>query len=374
MKTRRIAIVSDAVMPFNNGGKEMRIHHLTQGLVQHGFQVDIYTMQWWEKGNTYSENGVTFHAICRLHPLYAGTRRSISQAILFGLSCLKMVRYNYDILEVDHMPYFPLFSMKLVALIKHRPLYATWHEVWGKAYWQSYLGRYLGLLAYSLERLSVMMPNHIIVVSKQTQQELRSVLRFRGPMTLISNAVDTKGIGAIPKSATSTDILYAGRLLSHKNVDLLIKAIHQIVPEFPDLYCEIIGGGPEKGALATLIQDLDLTKHVVMRGLLPSNNDVIAQMKSTKIFASPSSREGFGITILEALACGSRVVTVNHPGNAGRFLVDEAHGTVCEPTVDSLATALSKELRLASKQSRTEATQQYDWSASAKKLSEAYAS
>lgn len=374
MKTRRIAVVSDAVMPFNKGGKEKRIHHLTQELVRLGFQVDIYTMRWWGKGDTYAENGVTFHAIGRLRPLYAGSRRSIPQAVLFGLSCLKMVRYDYDILEVDHMPVFPLFSMKLVALVKRRPLYATWHEVWGRRYWQGYLGTCKGLLAYYLERASVLMPDHVIAVSEQTQQQLRAMLHYRGPVTLIRNAVDVRQIAAVRPAAEPADILYVGRLLEHKNVDLLIKAVARIRPDFPNVRCMVIGGGPERKRLEKLIKELKLTANVVMRGVVPSNNDVVAQMKAAKVFVSPSSREGFGITVLEALACGSRVVTVDCPDNAARFLVEPGRGTVCELTVAGLAGALRKELTLASNGPRAAAADEYDWSTSAKKLSEAYAS
>lgn len=375
MKTLKIAVVSDAVMPFHRGGKEMRIFHLTQELVRQGFQVDIYTMKWWDGGKTYQENGITYHAISRKYALYAGSRRSIPQAVLFGLSCLKMVRYDFDILEVDHMPVFPLFSAKVVSILKRRPIYATWHEVWGKSYWQTYLGTYKGLLAYFLERFSVLMPNHIVAVSEQTQQQLRAVLHYRGPISLVGNAVDVKQIQAIPSAKNKVDILYVGRLLSHKNVDLLINAIHKIQPEYPDVRCAIIGTGPEENALTKQIQKLGISKNVHLMGFVASDDDVKAQMKSATIFASPSVREGYGITVLEALSCGSRIVTVNAPDNAARFLVTEANGTVCEPTVDQLAAALIKELRAAKKAHvRNPKIDKYDWSFSAKQLGEAYAS
>ena len=375
MKTLKIAVVSDAVMPFHKGGKEMRIYHLTKELVRLGFQVDIYTMKWWGEGKTYQENGITYHAISRRYALYAGSRRSIPQAVLFGLSCLKMLRYDFDILEVDHMPVFPLFSSKIVSILKRRPLYATWHEVWGKRYWQTYLGTYKGVLAYCLERLSVIMPNHIIAVSEQTQQQLRLILRYHGPISLVGNAVDTKQISAIPPAKNTVDVLYVGRLLSHKNVDLLVRAVGQIKPAFPNIQCVIVGTGPEEAALKDLIKKLKLSDHVRMLGFVASDEDVKAQMKSSKVFVSPSSREGYGITVLEALTCGSRIVTVNASENAARFLVNEANGTVCEPTVDDLARALTKELqKTPAIKSSFIGLDAYDWSFSAKRLSEAYAS
>ena len=49
---------------------------------------------------------------------------------------------------------------------------------------------------------------------------------------------------------------------------------------------------------------------------------LIGYMKSSKVFVLPSTREGFGMVVIEANACGIPVVTVNHPMNAAVDLVD----------------------------------------------------
>ena len=63
-------------------------------------------------------------------------------------------------------------------------------------------------------------------------------------------------------------------------------------------------------------------------------------MKSAKVFVNPSTREGFGITALEALACGIPVVTVNHPANAIRELLSEKNGFTCSLSEKDLAGTL----------------------------------
>ena len=96
-KKLKIAIVSDAVYPYNIGGKEKRIYELTTRLAKKGHQVTIYTMKWWEGtrqhplGSSVTHEGVRFEAISPLYPLYDGERRSIKEAIMFALNCFKLI-------------------------------------------------------------------------------------------------------------------------------------------------------------------------------------------------------------------------------------------------------------------------------------------
>lgn len=340
MKRLRIAIVSDAVAPFNKGGKETRIAHLTDEFIKLGHQVDIYTMKWWDGGKTTTVNGVNYHAISKLHKLYAGDVRSIKSGVLFGIATLQMMRYKFDILEVDHMPFFPIYSAKVVAILKRKKLYATWHEVWGKEYWNEYLGGAKGYIAALIEKYSIYMPNHISAVSTHTLGELRTKLNYRGSAALAINGIDYKKIQKIKAARKEYDVLFAGRLLAHKNVDVLIESINMLKKDMPGITCAIVGDGPEFKSLETKIKKLKLDKNIFMLGFLPKEEDVYAYMKSSSVFVLPSSREGFGITVLEAHASGAHVVTVNEPSNAAQFLVEKDYGLVVDLDAKSIARAI----------------------------------
>lgn len=370
---RTIAVVSDSVLPFNKGGKETRILHLTQELARLGHNVHIYTMQWWDGGSTYRQSGITYHAISKRYPLYAGQRRSIKQGLLFGLATLKLLRYNFDLLEVDHMPYFPLFSAKLVSIVKRRPMYATWHEVWGRAYWSKYLGP-AGLIAYLIERASVHLPDAIIAVSPHTQNQLRTVLGYRGPLHLVPNGTDHAAIQTIAPASEKSDIIYAGRLLAHKNVDLLVKAVARLRTVQPDIRCLIVGDGPEYAAIQGLIKAHELQRNVIMKGFVPTSEVVFSLMKSSKVFVLPSVREGFGISVIEAFACGLPVITVEHPDNAARHLIRDGLGIVCDPNVTSLTRALRTVLKESPVTAPVDETFAFAWSDAAGALAEVYAS
>jgi len=366
----RIALVSDAVLPFHKGGKEARIDHLAHALVGLGHDVHIYTMKWWDGPNkTYEYDGITFHALSKLYPLYVGKRRSFKEGILFGLACFGMLRYDWDILEADHMPYFPLFSLRIVNLFKRKPFYATWHEAVGLKAWRSYIGTPAGTVAYVLERLALSMPQHIIVVSDRTRDLLKQEFGYKKPMTLVANGIDYADIAAAKPAALKSDIMYAGRMVRHKRVDLLLDAVAIFVKTMPKLRVAIVGSGPALEDIKAQVKRLNLEQNVTVTGRLEHNTDVFSYMKSSKVFVSPSTREGFGITILEAYAAGLRVVTVRHPDNAAQYLITPETGAVSELNAEDLAEAIRDQL----KQKKLSIDgEQFDWSHSVEALKKAY--
>ena len=135
-----VALVSDAIYPYFRGGKEFRYHELSARLGQRA-DVHVFTMKWWDGPSTRREGHVTFHAASRLYAMYAGQRRSFREAIFFALGCFRLLWFRFDVLEADQFPNFHIFTLRVVAWIKRKPLTVTWHEVWGRDYWRQYLGR-----------------------------------------------------------------------------------------------------------------------------------------------------------------------------------------------------------------------------------------
>ncbi len=372
----KIVFVSDAIYPYNTGGKEKRLFEVTTRLAKKGLDIHLYCMKWWCGASDKMENGVHLHAICKYYPLYSGERRSIVQAVMFGLACLKLIKEDFDIVDVDHIPHFPLFFTKLVCLLKKKKMIVTWHEVWGKDYWLEYLG-WRGIFGYLLEKLSVFMPNEIISVSKYTTKKLKNNLKSKKNIYTIPNGNDFEKIQEIKSSRRRSDIIFAGRLLKHKNVDLLIKSIQLIKEKKLKIKCLIIGDGPEKKNLEALNQKLNLKKNIKFLGFLENHDIVYALMKSSKVFLLPSTREGFGVVVIEANACGIPVIVIDHKDNAARDLIEVGkNGFVYQLDENEIAKKIIRLLKKhpdkKMKQTCKDSAREYDWDRIVSDVEEVY--
>jgi len=373
----KIAFVSDAIYPYNKGGKEKRIYEISTRLAKRGHNVHVYCMKWWKEKETHRiENGVHLHAISRYYSLYSGKRRSIKEAVMFAFACFKLIREDFDVIDVDHMPHFVLFSTKFVCILKRKKLITSWHEVWGREYWREYLGGFSNI-AYAIEKLSVLMPDEIISVSNHTTNKLKSNLKFKKKIYTIPNGNDFGKIQEIKPYRNQSDVIFSGRLLHNKNVDILIKSIELIKEKKPKIKCLIIGDGPEKKNLEVLTQKLNLEKNIKFLGFLENHDDVYALIKSSKVFVLPSTREGFGIVVIEANACGIPVITVNHKDNAAKYLIEEErNGFICQLNEEEIA---KKILRVLINNSGSEMqkvcmdlAKRYDWGKIVDEIEEVY--
>lgn len=362
----RVAFVSDAVWPYNKGGKEKRLFEISNRLVKQGRQVDIYTMKWWDGPNTIkTEQGVYLHAICKLHPLYKGERRSFTEAIFFSAACFKLMFRNFDVVDVDSMPFFPLFPMRLITWLRRKKMYATWHEVWGKQYWGQYLSGVSGRIGALTEWLAMKTPDAVISNSNYTTKQLARA-GMKKEIITVPLGVDVDTIFAVAPSEVQSDIIFGGRLLPNKNVDLLIHAVKLVKRTHKNVRCLIVGNGPERKKLEALVAELKLENNVTFFNFFEDQNELFSLMKSSKMFVLPSVREGFGLVVIEANACGIPVITTTHESNAARDLIAEGrNGYLADLDVKHIARQIRTVLREYEQMSPTETLEEqfkrYRW-------------
>jgi len=220
--------------------------------------------------------------------------RSMRLCFLHGMYLVTYHREARYHCTDQEFPYLPCFSAKFLSIKGGGDLVITWHEVWGD-YWNEYLGS-MGFAGAAVERLAIRLAGTNIAVSERTRADL-DMLGLR-EVKVVPNGIDFGRISGITPSVCESDVVYAGRLVSHKNIDLLIRAIALVKREAPDVRVLVIGEGPEGQSLMDLAKSLGLEKNVEFAGFL-DYDAMISRLKASRAFVLPSTREGFGIAALE---------------------------------------------------------------------------
>lgn len=156
----------------------------------------------------------------------------------------------------------------------------------------------------------------------------------------IPNAVPAPAVA--PADSSAKWIIAAGRLTKVKRYDLLVKAFSKVVAARPDWRLRIYGTGDatgnERNALRVLIEERGLNNHVFLMG---NANPLEPEWVKGSIAAVTSSRESFGMTIVEAMRCGVPVVSTNCPHGPREIIEDGVDGRLVPVgDVDAIADAL----------------------------------
>jgi glycosyltransferase involved in cell wall biosynthesis len=359
---KKLALVYDAVYPWMKGGGEKRFYDIATRLSKtKDYEIHMYGMKFWEGKDVIKKQGMYYHKITEAVIMYDNEKRKIGEAVKFGIGSFKLLKEDFDIIDCCGFPYFSLFPAKLACIIKKKPLYTTWHEVWGREYWREYLG-WKGIFGALIERIASMLPNKIIAVSEDTKNKLIKQLKVNPKrIVVIPNGVELAKIEKIKASKEHSDVIYAGRLISHKHVDNLIKSIIYLKEKNPSIKVIIVGDGPEMNNLKQLTKSLNLTSNITFKGYIKKSEDMLSLMKSSKVFVLPSTREGFGIVVLEANASGIPVITVNKKDNASKDLIqDGKNGYVCRLDEKDIADSILKALKKKNWKTK-EYVKKYDW-------------
>jgi glycosyltransferase involved in cell wall biosynthesis len=185
----------------------------------------------------------------------------------------------------------------------------------------------------------------ILAASAQTAERLRERVGDAVTVAVTPNGVDLGAIASVAAAPDTTDLVVVGRLLEHKRVDLLVDAVARLRADGVVATCRVIGDGPQRAALRAHAERLGVDDLVEFRHDVAGQDELYALLKAARVFVFPSAREGFGVAVLEALACGLPVVTTSAPDNLARHLVTRAaDGVVCEPTAGAIAASVQRVL------------------------------
>lgn len=107
-------------------------------------------------------------------------------------------------------------------------------------------------------------------------------------------------------------VIFVGRLVPGKRVDLLIRGLRQVRERVPEARLVLVGDGPLRSELEQIVVRLGLDSSVIFAGNRP---DVAAYLQASDVFVLPSEAEGMSNAVLEAMACGLPVLVSDCEGN-----------------------------------------------------------
>jgi len=171
----------------------------------------------------------------------------------------------------------------------------------------------------------------VIISSEQMRKLVKESAGDNLPVELISNGVDMKTF--FPSSQKSGEqgvkFIFVGRLNKQKGLDGLLQGLALFSQSRLEIFnLDIVGDGPERDNLLKLAADLGLTGKVNFCGWL-KKEEVADKYRDADLFLSYSLDESFGVTLLEAMACGLPVIVSDIP--AYRELVDPGKNGILVP-------------------------------------------
>lgn len=337
----KILILNERLYPSSLGGVERRDHDLAVELGRRGHEV---TLLGFGRGPCPAPPGVRSVSLGELGRLYgASGKRSTFQAFSFAWRVARFDLAPYDVVEASNIPYVHLLPLALRCALAGKPLLVTWYEFWGP-YWSRYLGPLRAPFYRLGEWVAAQLGTAVVATSRLTAERLDARRLRAGGVPVVPCGLHDEEIRASAGEADggAAEVVFAGRLIAEKRVDLLLRAVARLHGERPPRLV-VFGDGPERSSLLALAERLGISARVEFRGHVEDAAELWSAIGQARVAVQPSSREGFGLFPLEAMVLGVPVVYCHSEDSALPELVrDGVEGLAVEARAEPLAAALER--------------------------------
>jgi glycosyltransferase involved in cell wall biosynthesis len=276
---------------------------------------------------------------------------------------------DYDVV-VEDLNKVPLFTPRWTA----GPIVLLVHHLFGRTAFQA-ASPPVALATVLLERLipRVYGSVPIVAVSESTREDMALRGVDPGHISVIPNGIDTAGLSPDPDGAREANptLLFIGRLNRYKRLDLVLEALAILGRRGLRPRLWVAGRGPEADRWGRLVRALGLGEQVEFLGFV-SEEEKLRLLRRSWIHVLTSSKEGWGISNLEAAACGTPTIASDAPGLRESVVHGETGLLVPHENVAALADAIDRllsdeETRGAMGRAGRRFAQQYSWDAAAER-------
>jgi glycosyltransferase involved in cell wall biosynthesis len=196
----------------------------------------------------------------------------------------------------------------------------------------------------------------VVAVSAEVKQQLLDAGIRKDRVHQVDNGIDLRPFSSTPRPRRegqgedqALDVGWVGRLSHQKGADIFLRAIAQTLTHLPKTKFTLVGDGPDREQLESLIDELNIRQSVTLAG---RREDMPAVYASFDILVSSSRLEGLPMAILEGMA-SSRPWIATPVGDVPSVILNDVTGVLVPPeNVESLSAALVDLLRDPARQVR----------------------
>lgn len=299
----RILVINwqDLANPLS-GGAEVHLQENLKRLSASGFDITLLCSNFDGGKSTLTWEGVRI--------LRRGGRFDFNWQVPFLVRrLLKEEKFDLVIEDINKIPFYsPLFQpLPVLALVPHLFATTVFHEI------NALLASYIYICEYPVRWVYRKIP--FCVISESTRTDLIERGIDPGHVRVIHCGIDTDTYSFDPEVLKSKDplIIYLGRLKKYKSVQHLIKAFARLRARVDRATLVILGDGDYRRALEDLVKALRLEDAVSFAGFV-STDLKVEFLRKAWVAVCPSLKEGWGLTNIEANACGTPVIAADVPG------------------------------------------------------------
>jgi glycosyltransferase involved in cell wall biosynthesis len=333
------------------GGPIQSVHLLNKTLKKQGVEVDVFTTNaGLEKQKEFNPQSwrVIDGVNVKYFPYYGYINYSFSPELFISLN--KIVK-NYNVVHITAVWNFTVAATAYVCRQAGVPyIISPRGTIYPEAIAikSSFIKRsYLKLISYK----DLNGATAIHYTSLDEKQKVESSLHLSAPGIIVPNGIDLsdyadlsrpKNFGKYyPELRGKKYILFLSRINKKKGLDILVEAFAQISASYPEL--TLVIAGPDNEEYGTHVKEALTKKGVIQNtfftGLI-SGEVKLAAYRDAEIFILPSYSENFGMSIVEAMACGTPVIISDQVGIA-QDIDQQKAGVVTTTKVESVAKAMN---------------------------------
>jgi glycosyltransferase involved in cell wall biosynthesis len=343
----------------NAGGAEVHVGEIFERLATRGFDITLASTSFPGSADDSERGGMRIRRFGRIRYYYP-------RAVWHCARETRRGRYDVVVDCLNKLPFqSPLYSAA--------PVLAIAHHLFGKSAFLQ-VSWPVAMTVYTMERMIPWIYRDVpfIAISESTRADLIERGIARDHIEVHHCGIRRPSFPAAAGNLRGARIAYVGRLARYKQIDVLLRATAKLVERFPELQLDIIGKGADSEYLVDIARKEGIGDRTHFHGFV-DDEERDRLIATARVCVCPSTKEGWGLTVIESNALGTPVVATDAPGLRDSVEDDRTGFLVPDRDVDAFADRIGRLLfddalwrRMSD--AAFEWSRRFDWDAAAEQM------